>query len=135
MKQMERILLVLYLFAFMLKIFEITMNNLIFTSVSIITILFYSFGSWYFLGLPYNKLISIVQSIVLGIVYSFAFIALLFRMEQWAGAETFFYLSEAVLIITMMIIYQMNKISRSIKSFLLIRCLTLFGLNLVAIAF
>jgi hypothetical protein len=53
-------------------------------------------------------------------------------MQHWEGGDSFFYLSEVVLIITIPVIYLKIKISDSVKSFLLIRSLALLGLNLIA---
>mgnify|MGYP001351535307 CR=1 FL=1 len=132
-RKAEKVLLILYLIAFFIKVFALSLHNLIFTVISCVVALFYNLGSWYFLGLPYNKFTTIIISIILGMVFSLAFVTILFNIQHWEGAKTFFYLSEAVLIITIFIIFFNREISDAMKSLLILRSIVLFGLSLLAI--
>lgn len=133
MKKVEKILVIIYLLALIYKMLSFFMNNLIFTGVSMIIFLFYLFGSWYFLNIPYNKLKLVVISVFMGFVLSAAFNSILFNIQHWKGGINLFYLSEIFLIISLPLVFILkNFITDKVKKLLLIRYIALIIINFIA---
>lgn len=133
MKKIEKILFISLLVAFFLKILYIPGNGIIFVITSLSLNLFYLAGSWYFLGIPYNKIKELIISIFIGITYSLSIISLLYRVQHWNDYQNLFYFTLITIPLTLLLLILIRKqLSKNILTLLIARGIIFLILNIVA---